>query len=108
MANPANRSDMSVAMVTSTLRERWYSHPHAPMKWFDMAHDFIREFITEDRTDFPAECPFTNDDLLNLQGFNQDDIEAWKVLCNMELDGQDDLTNDMALVADENDDEGDE
>ncbi len=47
VANPANRSvDMSVAMLTSTLRERWYSHPHAPMKWFDMAHDFIWEFIT--------------------------------------------------------------
>ncbi len=107
VANPQNcQIGRSVAMVTSLLRERWYSEDCFPYKWFDMAHSYIVEYIHEDQAE-NADCPFTNDDLYNLQGFCDADIDQWKSACDMEMDGSNIANNDLAFE-DEDDEEDDD
>jgi len=106
VASPTNCSPRrSVARVTNLLRQRWYSELCCPSKWFDMAHSYIEEYIREDRADNQNNCPFTNDDLYNLQGFTENDLARWKVECCMDLDGLDDATNDEAFENDDSDEE---
>ncbi len=50
---------------------------------------YIMEYIREDKAENGDQCPFTNDDLYNLQGYSDEDVAQWKVECCMDMDGLD-------------------